>query len=790
MNKIDRYQIQQKLADGNKGTLYLGTDPKTGKRVAVKMLDRSVFMNSAAELNFMQEIREINNIHHASIVPIIESGKHGKIPFLVYEYVEGRSLLSFIQGGKPDIRVALNIFHQILDAISQAHRRNIVHKDLSVSKVIIASEGIPKIMGFGMARVVVKQKPDGSYIADRLRYVAPEYIQKGKVGTPTDVFSLGVILHEMLTGKPIFDAKTPQEIITAQTNISKSPPSSFNSEIDSKLDRIVLKALNTALSQRYQSAIEMLGALKSYRASESGVQFGGSKKGNSTIEYLINKMQDEKDFPALSDSITALNKLVSSDDESVSELASVIVKDFALTSKILKVVNSVYYASFSGNIGTVSRAIVVLGVDAIRSIAASLIFFDHLHNKVQIQELEEQTSNALFSAILARQTAENIGYSGVEESFLCALLHNLGHILVTYYLHDESQEIKRLCSEEELSEKQAQMKVLGTHYQELGMAVSRLWNFPENITLSMQGLKSGKLKKPKSNTETQQMIANFSNEVIQTLDGHYLDDSALMEGLVERYGSGLNLDTKALVNTLSQATQNFSELAREFTNRPIRSRVVDYLTGRDKKLKAVNSDKQTRGKTDSNRSIADAHRVEQALEIGEEISQDSETILADGLQELTNILLENYNLNQIFNVVLETMYRGMGFNRVILCLQDTKTREMVAKLGFGSDANAIIKQFRFALKYNANVFHAALTRGVDVYIANATDTKIRGDLPGWFRMIPDANCFILLPIVVNKRSIGLIYADHNKACGLGMTPKQLNLLKALRNQILLAFSRV
>ena len=136
--------------------------------------------------------------------------------------------------------------------------------------------------------------------------------------------------------------------------------------------------------------------------------------GTDTVQFLLRKMQDRKDFPALSQSITMLNRLVSSEDESISELAAVIVKDFALTSKILKVVNSAYYGSFSGNIGTISRAIVVLGVNAIRSIAASLIFFDHLHNKTQVQELEEQTSNALFSAVMARQTAHNIGYVAIE----------------------------------------------------------------------------------------------------------------------------------------------------------------------------------------------------------------------------------------------------------------------------------------------------------------------------------------------------------------------------------------
>ena len=113
---------------------------------------------------------------------------------------------------------------------------------------------------------------------------------------------------------------------------------------------------------------------------------------------------------------------------------------------------------------------------------------------------------------------------------------------------------------------------------------------------------------------------------------------------------------------------------------------------------------------------------------------------------------------------------------------------MVARLGFGADTQTVIEQFRFPLKYSANVFSAALMKGVDVYIADVSKLNIQADLPGWYRSISNPGCFILFPLKVQKRTIGLIYADHHKAYGLDMTPKRLNLLKALRNQIIFALN--
>jgi len=302
----------------------------------------------------------------------------------------------------------------------------------------------------------------------------------------------------------------------------------------------------------------------------------------------------------------------------------------------------------------------------------------------------------------------------------------------------------------------------------------------------MRGLKSGEVQKPREASEMQQIIANFANEAVALLASREPNDSVAVDDLLTRYRTCLRIDNKRFDSMLKLVTEKFSELTRDLADQPLRVKFIEKLAGRHAQGQAGNTHGQPPSAEDVGIAAVVEHQVDQTIEVRGATQQESEAILADGLQEVTNILLEEHTLPQIFNMVLETMFRGMGFNRVILCLQDKNMNQMVARLGFGTDTQAVVKNFCFTLHYSADVFHASLKKGVDVYIADASDQKVRADLPGWYKVITGVGCFLLFPLVVNKRSLGLIYADHPDAHGLQMKPKQLNLLKALRNQLVLA----
>lgn len=203
---------------------------------------------------------------------------------------------------------------------------------------------------------------------------------------------------------------------------------------------------------------------------------------DTPLTRLLRRIQAESDFPALSESVGAINRITASDRESVNQLSNTILKDFALTSKLLKLANAAFYSrAGGGTISTVSRAVVILGFDAVRSIALSLILFDNLQNRAQAQQLKEEFLKVLYAALLARELAEKAGVDDGEEAFIGAMLHHLGRMLALFYFPAEMTAARERMATRGITEALAASEVLGASPEQLGIAVARNWGFPERL---------------------------------------------------------------------------------------------------------------------------------------------------------------------------------------------------------------------------------------------------------------------------------------------------------------------
>ncbi len=791
MQTIGRFKVGKELGSGSQGTVYLCGDPKLQRKVAIKLLKRSLFGGGGKKKDLLREARAISRIQHPNIVAIYDVGEEKGTPFLVFEYVEGELLSKYLQKGQPDLHRMLDIFEGMLSGVDQVHRQGIVHRDLKPANVILSTDGVPKIMDFGIASALERPSKKDAPLIGTPRYMAPEYIADKNIGTQADVFALGAILFEMVTGRYAFAGASQSELLINVINSQVPAPSTINPDVGERLDAVILKALEKDPQRRFGTAGEMLVALLEYREQADQRQdLPESSKG--TVHFLLRRMRHKSDFPALSDSIRTLNRLVASEEEDVSRLASAIIRDFALTNKILKVVNSAFYSRFAGKIGTISRAIVVLGVQPIRSIAASLIFFEHLHNKSQAVKLKNEVASALFAATVARQAALEQGLEDPEEGFLCGMLHNLGRILVTYYLPDEREEIDRLVKLEGVKDEQAQIRILGVSCRELGIAIAKQWNFPGSITSSMEKMDPEKDGTPNTPKQKRQLIAAFSNEAADVIGQADPEDDTPIKEFLERYSSAWKMGGKKFKSMVGEARREFSELASGMSAKSAQS---PYMSNY---IKPVTEAEETQQSPEQDR-IQDATAtlvledpeavIAAQQDEGDELQQpevNPEAVLTEGLQEVTAILVDpKHNLNQVFNVVLETIYRALPLQQILVCLMDAKSKQFVGRFGFGQDVDDLIQDFRFPIKYESNVFHAALKNGVDLYIADTNDKKIKGDLPEWYQKASRAGSFLVFPLVVNKRPLGLIYADHASPHGVELKGNQLNLVKALRNQIVL-----
>ena len=197
-------------------------------------------------------------------------------------------------------------------------------------------------------------------------------------------------------------------------------------------------------------------------------------------------MRSKSDFPAMSGIINEINKIVSSESEGSSKLAQAILQDFSLTNKLLKLVNTVSYSQFGGQINTISKAVSILGFESVRNIAMSLILMDFLQNKSQAQELKDDVISSFFSGIVAVQLSKSSSAHDVEETMICSMFLNLGRMIAKFYFFEESEEIIRLMEDKGLDEDHAALKVLGVSYNELGIGIAKTWNFPERLIAGMQ----------------------------------------------------------------------------------------------------------------------------------------------------------------------------------------------------------------------------------------------------------------------------------------------------------------
>jgi HD-like signal output (HDOD) protein len=526
----------------------------------------------------------------------------------------------------------------------------------------------------------------------------------------------------------------------------------------------------------------------------------------SALNVLLRRMQTESDFPALSEAIGDINRIASSDREGVNELSNTILRDFALTNKLLKLVNVAFYNQVGGgSISTISRAVVILGFDAVRSIALSLILFDNLENKAHAQLLKEEFVKVLYAGMLAREMAGKAQVKDVEEAFIGAMLHNLGRMLVMFYFPDESAAIRQRVEVDGLSDARASTEVLGLSFENLGMGIARSWRFPDQLVQSMKALPGGNVRKSTNNTDRLRALAAFSNELCEiVLSTPDADRGKALAKLTARFGDSLPVTEKQLAGLMEKSMQDIAQFALA-VNVNLKQSTFAQQASKWAGLAAVpgavpEADTDTpQGEAPDARTELDAsvlHEHAPILETNPDedtsssqplTSEKTQSILTSGLQDVSNSLIDDtISINDILRMILEAMYTGMGFAHVVLCIKDGRRNAMCGKFGFGDTVSSLINAFDFSLAEKPDVFLVALQNNADILITDIDDPKIAARIPAWYRQNVAARTFVLFPIIVKGKPIGLIYADRPDPGDITIPEKELSLLKSLRNQAVLA----
>ena len=282
--RIGHYRIVSRLGAGGMGEVYLAEDTQLGRQVALKLLPAEFTADAERVRRFIREAKAASALNHPNIVTVHEIGQvqteAGGLHFIVAEYVDGQTLRERMRGETLSLSAALDVAIQVAGALSVAHEAGVVHRDIKPENVMVRRDGYLKVLDFGLAKLTEPQTSaevdteeaplrnvttDAGRILGTPRYMSPEQARGRKVDARTDIFSLGVVLYEMLTGRPPFDGANAIEAMAAILNHEPAPLKQRVAAMPDEPQRIVDKALRKNRDERYQSASDLLEDLKALR---------------------------------------------------------------------------------------------------------------------------------------------------------------------------------------------------------------------------------------------------------------------------------------------------------------------------------------------------------------------------------------------------------------------------------------------------------------------------------------------------------------------------------------------
>ena len=521
-------------------------------------------------------------------------------------------------------------------------------------------------------------------------------------------------------------------------------------------------------------------------------------RGGDTLDLLLARMAEASDFPALSDSVLRIQGMASSETESIASVTNEILKDVALTHKLLRLVNSAHYARGGGSISTVSRAVSLVGFNGIRNMALGLVLLEHMQDQAHADVLKAEFLRCLMAGSIAQELWPALRER--EEAFIGAMFQNLGHLLAEFYFPQEALAVRTLVASAQppMAQATASTRVLGLDFEALGEGVAKVWGLPEGIRRCMR--KPGATpptRVPAEPLERIRWIAAAANEIADTLlrTEPGLCDAQLAQ-VAARFARALDMRPEDIAAATLVARRKLIDLAHAME--------LHMLPGSDaaRLLQAPKEDAypppgQDPAGADPLKPLElqatkapSAGTVTSGAPALAEAHDYRARILTAGIQDIAHAMVEDFKLNDVLRMVLEAMFRALDLKRIVFCMRDPRSDTLTGRFGLGGGIEPVVKAFAVALKaVPPDLFAAVCLRGADTMISDSTEPRIAARLAPWYRASVNAPTFLLLPLLIKGTVFGLIYADQALKGALALDEKELSLLRTLRNQAVMAFKQ-
>ena len=266
LTRLGKFDILRLLAQGSMGDVYVGRDPILGREVAIKVIQASAAAGPEARERFAREARAAGALNHPNIVTIHEMGEEQGVLYLAMELVKGEDLGTLIRAGTLAPRDILEVLAQVCDGLAVAHRHQVLHRDIKPSNIRVVWDGKAlqaKVLDFGVAKIFNSDTTDEGKVYGTVNYMAPEYLQSGRADARSDLFAVGVVLYEALSGIPPFDGPSPGSVIYRLLHETPPPllPTAFQG-ISREVQNLLFCALTKDPAKRFQVAEDLAAALR------------------------------------------------------------------------------------------------------------------------------------------------------------------------------------------------------------------------------------------------------------------------------------------------------------------------------------------------------------------------------------------------------------------------------------------------------------------------------------------------------------------------------------------------
>jgi serine/threonine protein kinase len=760
--RLGRFELRRRLGQGAQASVWLAWDPTLQREVAIKCLLPGAVSGAGELSHWLAEGRAMSALSHPAIVTVHEAHEQDGQAWLVMEHVDGGTLEEHVrQRGRMPVEAAVRLMVNVLRALSCAHAAGVVHRDLKPTNILIDQAGQAHVMDFGIAARLSDQH-DGS-LAGSPGYISPE-AAAGQAPSPSmDIFAAGLLLGELLSGQAM---RPPMPVAQALQRARSTPvvwPAGSTDEIDDKLHAIVLRAVALAPEARFDSAASFGDALQAWLLQTDGSAQGVTDGGHDTLAFLLRRMRQTGDFPALSDSVLRIQRITSSDNESLHTLSAEVLKDVALTHKLLRLVNAAKFRhTNAGAICTVSRAAALIGFAGIRNLAMSVMLLEHMKDRSRARRMKGLFLQALLTAMLTDQltpaSAEH------EEAFLAGMLSHLGRLLVNYLFPEEALRIRERCKPTEPhSETAAAVEVLGLSLDQLGQGVAQSWDLPASLRKAMSPPEGDwptrRLDVPAERLRWQVRAAG---ELVQTLmDTEPAQADATLRRRAEQQAHALGCSVDKILEAVQVTRSQLAEMAVSLQIDPAPQSRARRLLGEDP--------------TEENSLVMTASGVRQG------------DLLSAGVADLSEALTADHpKLSDLLRMAVETLFRALGASRVLFAMRDPRTGCITGRLGLGEGIEELQHRCSVDLRGPGplDLFAAACLKGLDTLITDGRASSLQARLPAWYRREP-APSFLLLPMMIKSAPVGLFLIESRQP--IVLDDRELSLLRSLRNQAVLAF---